>query len=133
MATEKKVSTPDEKTPEVDRIRDIIFGSHMRTYDGNFQTIQRDLDRLQQEIERLNEKLIEQEESQSQKVQALEREIRKVDDRLRTELRETAQKLTDEKVDRQMLGDLFIELGNQLKSNGSLAGALKEILEPKED
>jgi hypothetical protein len=133
MTTDKKLQNPDEKSPEVDRIRDIIFGSQMRAYEGNFQTIQRDLERHLQEIERLNEKLIEQEKSHSQKLQALEREIRKADDTLRTELRETAQKLTEAKVDRQMLGGLFIELGSQLKSESSFAGTLKEILESRED
>jgi predicted nucleic acid-binding Zn-ribbon protein len=133
MTTEKKLPSSDEKSPEVERIRDIIFGSQMRAYEGNFQTIQRDLERHLQEIERLNEKLIEQEKNHSQKLQALEREVRKADDNLRTELRETAQRLTDAKVDRQMLGDLFIELGNQLKSESSFAGALKEILGSKED
>jgi predicted nucleic acid-binding Zn-ribbon protein len=132
MTTEKKIPSSDEKSPEVDRIRDIIFGSQMRTYEGNFQTIQRDLERHLQEIERLNEKLVEQEKSYSQKLQTLERDMRKSDDTLRAELRETAQKLTDEKVDRQVLGDLLIELGNQLKSTSSFAGTLKEILESKE-
>lgn len=137
MATDKNTSNPDEKAPEVERIRDIIFGSQMRTYEGNFQTIQRDLDRLMQEIERLNEKLTnqiaEQDKSHNQKLQVLERDSRKADDGLRSELREIAQKLTDEKVDRQMLGDLLIELGNQLKSPGSFAGTLKAMLEPKDD
>lgn len=130
---DKKIPSPDDKSQEVDRIRDIIFGSQMRTYDGNFQTIQRDLERHLQEIERLNEKLAEQERTFSQKLQALEREMRRSDDTLRTELRETAQRLTDEKVDRQVLGNLFIEIGNQLKSAGSLSGALEEILETRED
>lgn len=132
MTTEKKLPNSEDKSPEVDRIRDIIFGSQMRAYEGNFQTIQRDLDRLLQEIERLNEKLSEQEKSYTHKVQTLERETRKADDGLRTEMRETAQKLSDEKVDRQALGDLFIELGNQLKSSGSIAGALEQMLKSKE-
>lgn len=133
MTTEKKLTGSDEKSPEVDRIRDIIFGSQMRDYEGNFLTIQRDLERHLQELERLNEKLIEQEKNQSQHLQTLERDMRKADDNLRTELRETAQRLTDAKVDRQMLGDLFIELGNQLKLETLLAGELKEILGSKED
>lgn len=122
----------DEKAQEVDRIRDIIFGSQMRTYEGNFQTIRRDMDRLQQEIDRLNEALAEQERVFTQKLQALEREMRKADDGLRAELRETANKLGDEKVDRQMLGDLFSELGSQLKSAPTFSGTLEEILDSKE-
>ena len=128
MPTEKVKANPDDKSPEVERIREIIFGSQMRTYEGNFQNLQRDLARLLQEIERLNEKLAELDKDQSQKLQVLERDMRKADDNLRAELRETAQKLIDEKVDRQVLGDLFIQLGNQLKSSGSIADTLKDIL-----
>ena len=133
MTTEKKIPSAEEKPQEVDRIRDIIFGSQMRTYEGNFQTIQRDLERLLHEIDRLNEKTDEQDRNHIQKLQALERELRKADDNLRTELRETAFKLTDEKVDRQFLGDLLIELGSQLKSAGSFTGVSKETLESKEE
>jgi hypothetical protein len=133
MTTEKKIPSTDEKPQEVERIRDIIFGSQMRTYEGNFQTIQRDLERLMHELDRLNEKTDEQDRNHSQKLQALERQLRKSDDSLRTELRETAFKLTDEKVDRQFLGDLLIELGSQLKSASSFTGMPKEILEPKEE
>lgn len=133
MTSNKDQSIPDEKSPEVERIRDIIFGPQMRAYEGYFQNIQRDFDRLAQEIERLNEKLADQEKNQSQKLQSLEKDTRKADDGLRAELRETAQKLIDEKVDRKVLGDLLIELGEQLKSSGALAGQLKEIFEPKEE
>jgi hypothetical protein len=122
MTTETKHPSTEETPHEVDRIREIIFGTHMRAYEGNFQTIQRDLERLQQEIDHLNDALVEQEKNQKKKLQTLERE-----------LRETAQKLTAEKVDRQVLGDLLIELGGLLKSAGSFAGALKEMLASQED
>jgi hypothetical protein len=131
MADDKKIPIVDEKPQEVDRIRDIIFGSQMRTYEGNFQTIKRDIERLMHEIDRLNEKTDEQDRLHSQKLQAFERELRKADDNLRTELRETAFKLTDEKVDRQFLGDLLIELGSQLKSASSYTIPPKETSESK--
>ena len=132
MTAEKKITSAEEKPQEVDRIRDIIFGSQMRTYEGNFQTIQRDLERLLGEIDRLNEKMEEQDRFQSQKLQALERDLRKADNNLLTELRETAFKLTDEKVDRQFLGDLLIEMGSQLKSAGTVKELSKETSESKE-
>lgn len=133
MTPEKKIPNSEETSQEVDRIREIIFGSQMRTYEGKFQTVQRDLERLQQEIDRLTEKLAEQEKNHRDKLQANERELRKTNDSLRNELRETAQKLSDEKVDRKVLGDLFIELGGHLKTGGSLADSLKDLLEVKED
>ena len=123
----------DEQIPttsqEVERIRDIIFGPQMRNYEQQFQNVQRDLDRLQQELDRLTEQLASQDNSQSKKLQELRREMRQADDELRDELRQTAQKLATDKVDRVTLGELFIELGTHLKTGGSLADLLKGLEE----
>jgi hypothetical protein len=124
-----------EVVEKIDRVRDIIFGPQMRDYDQQLQSIKRDLDRLQQEIDHLNERLVEQDGNQLKKLQALHREMRQVDDDVRTELRQTAQKLTIDKVDRLALGELFIELGGHLKMGGSLAGIadwLKSLDEKKQ-
>jgi hypothetical protein len=118
-------------TEEVERIRDIIFGPQMRDYDHRFNNVQRDLDRLQQEIDRLTEQLTDQDSAQTKKVQALRRDMRQADDDLREEVRETAQKLTIDKVDRMALGELFIELGTHLKTGGSLADLLKSVSGPE--
>ena len=127
-----KANSQAESIEEVDRIRDIIFGHQMRDYEQRFQIFQRDLERLQQEIDRLTEQLADQDSSQSKKLQDLRREMRKADDGLRDELRETAQRLTIEKVDRIALGELFIELGTHLKTGGSLAELLKSLEEQEQ-
>ena len=127
-----KANSQAESIEEVDRIRDIIFGHQMRDYEQRFQIFQRDLERLQQEIDHLTEQLADQDSSQSKKLQDLRREMRKADDGLRDELRETAQRLTIEKVDRVALGELFIELGTHLKTGGSLAELLKSLEEQEQ-
>lgn len=133
MADEQtEITSQTESVQEVDRIRDIIFGPQMRDYQQRFQIFQRDLERLQQEIDRLTEQLADQDSSQSKKLQDLRREMRKADDGLRDELRETAQRLTIEKVDRIALGDLFIDLGTHLKTGGSLAELLKSLEEQEQ-
>ena len=112
---------------EVDRIRDIIFGTQMRDYDQQFQTVRRDLERLQQEIDRLTEQLTDQDSAHSKRLRDMRREVRQTDDGLREELRQTTQKLGTEKVDRVALGELFIELGTHLKTGGSMADLLKGL------
>jgi predicted nucleic acid-binding Zn-ribbon protein len=99
----------------------------MRDYEQRFQIIQRDLDRLQQEIDRLTEQLAEQDSSQGKKLQNLRREMCQADEDLRDELRQTAQNLMTDKVDRVALGELFIELGTHLKTGGSLADVLESL------
>ncbi len=112
----------DGSPEKMDRVRDIIFGPQMRDYEQRFKQVQRDLDRLQAELGHLTERLTEQDASQLKKLQALHRDMRQSDEDIRTELRQTADKLTFDKVDRLALGELFIELGSHLKMGGSLAG-----------
>ena len=133
MADEKtKAASKTEPAQEVDRIRDIIFGTQMQDYEQKFQTMQRDLERLQEEIDRLTEQLGDQDSNQGKKLQSLRQEMRKADDGLRDEFRETAQKLADDKVNRLVLGELFIELGTHLKTGGSLAELLKSLEEQEQ-
>ena len=122
MTDEPAKATPQlEAGQDVDRIREIIFGSQMRDYQQRFQSLQRDLARHQQEIDHLAEQLAEQGSDQGKKLQSLRQELRQADEGLRDELRQTGQKLAAEKVDRVVLGELFIELGTHLKTGGSLA------------
>jgi len=122
-----KATSRAESIGDVEHIRDIIFGAQMREYEQQFQNARRDLERLQREIDGLADRLADQDSSQNKKLQDLRREMRKADDGLRHELRETSQKLTDEKVDRAVLGELFIELGTHLKEGGSIGDLLRGL------
>jgi hypothetical protein len=127
MAKEQSKISQMEAGPEVDRIRDIIFGPQMREYEQRFTSIKHDLDRLQQEVDRLAEQLNEQDGTHNKKLQALRKETRQGDDALREELRQIAKTLTGDKVDRIALGELFTELGAHLKTGGSLTDLLERI------
>jgi predicted nucleic acid-binding Zn-ribbon protein len=131
MTGEEHTVVQNESGQEMDRVREIIFGAHMRDYQKQFQALQRDIDRLEQELDRLTGRVSEQDSDQGKKTQELRREMRQADKELRQELREAAQELASQKVDRVALGELFIELGTQLKAGGSLADLL-QVLEEKE-
>ena len=122
-------SVQTEVPRDVDRIREILFGGQMREYEQRFQVMQRDLERLQQELDRLNEQLGSQDSEQNKKLQAQRRDLRQADDEIRSELRQTTQTLTNEKVDRAALGELFAELGNRLKTGSSVADLLASLVQ----
>jgi septal ring factor EnvC (AmiA/AmiB activator) len=132
--TDEKTRGTEQAAPiqEVDRIRDIIFGPQMRDYQERFQQVTRDLERVQQELDRLSQQLADQDSNQSKKLQALRRETREADDNLRAELRRSAEQLANDKVSRDSLGELFVELGTRLQSGGSLTGLLEGIVEADE-
>ncbi len=86
-------------------------------------------DELVTGAERLNAQLAEEATTRSTDLQNLRQELRKADLDLRDEVRQIAQRLTDTKTDRGMLGDLFVELGNRVKTGSGLAELLKGLEE----
>lgn len=120
--------TSPQTGQNLERAREILLGPVMRDYENRFAALRRDVERLQQALERANRQLAEQESQTNRRLQELREELLKQDDELRAELREAVQNLVDSKVERQTLGDLFIELGTQIKGNGALANVLEELL-----
>jgi chromosome segregation ATPase len=120
-------------TQDVERIRDILFGTQMRDYQQQFEALQRDVVRLQQELDRLNEQLAEQDNNQGKKLQDLRRDTRQAEDDLRRELRETAQRLAADKVETVDLGRLFLELGTRLTEGRSVGDLLRSLVEEEQD
>lgn len=133
MSEETPQPIPQLKaSQDVSRIRDIIFGPQIRDYEQRFQTLVRDLERLQQELDHTTEQLSDQDVVLDKKIQALRKEARQNNDDLRAEMRENVQKLTFDKVDRITLGELFIQLGTNLKTGGSLTELLKSLADNTE-
>jgi len=132
--SDEKAQQQEQARPiqEVDRIRDIIFGPQMRDYQERFQQVMRDLERLQQELGRLSQQLAEQDSSQNKKLQALRREVREADDNVRTELRQSVEQLANDKVSRESLGEMLIDLGMRLKGESSLTGLLQDLVKSDE-
>ena len=113
---------------DLERIREILFGQTIRDYDSRFSSVSRDAERMQKSIDQLSQQLAEQQAENSRKLQELRKEMRESEDSLRTELRDVNQRLTEEKMDKQVLGDLFIELGNQIKTGAIFSGVLEDLL-----
>jgi predicted nucleic acid-binding Zn-ribbon protein len=111
----------------VGRIREIIFGSQMRDYEGRFRLLQRDLENLKDELEALREQSNKQDKEQGKKLQKLRDDLRQSDDDLRAEMREAVDRLTMDKVDRSTLGDLLIEMGKRLKEDSALGSMLETL------
>lgn len=88
------------------------------------------LDKVKAQVEGLSAELSEQDTAQRTQQEALRQELRRADAELREELRQVAQRLTDGKTDRSTLGELFIELGQHVKTGGSLTDLLKDLGEP---
>lgn len=128
MSTRQTIgSTPSPQ--DLERVREILFGKTIREYEKRFQTLQRDLDRLQSALDKANERLAEQEREHNKHLQEVRQELRAASSELRAEMREITERLTGEKVDKETLGDLLVELGTQIKGEGLFSSVLEGLLQ----
>jgi len=88
--------------------------------------------KLQAQEEQYRTKHAEIDEKQSQDIQDLQNTVRRMQDELYTEMRQTSERLNEEKTDRSTLGNLLIELGTNLREGPSeslMAGLLEHLNE----
>jgi uncharacterized protein involved in exopolysaccharide biosynthesis len=128
----KEDDSRQKNVQEMERIREIVFGAQMRSYDQNFATLRQDLNRLQNALAQAQEQMSNQEQEQSRRLQALRRELNESDEIIRAELRQLTNQLSSDKVDRSTLGELLVDLGNQIKAGSSLSHLLQDLFESDE-
>lgn len=78
-----------ESSDKVERIREIVFGAHMRDYAQKFDLLNRELSRLNREVERLNQQLRDQESG-------FKRQLRDEGERFNNQLQEQDRRQTQQ-------------------------------------
>lgn len=98
-SSEAIVSVTDS-VDKVERIRDLLFGAHMRDYTQRFDLISRDLTRLTQETTRLNETIQEQDSKFTklvrQEIDRLTVQLQEQDKRSQQQVQQVDQRLTEQ-------------------------------------
>lgn len=117
---------------DLERVREILFGGVIRDHDARFVTLQRDLERLQKALDRTNAELAKQDSAQNQQLQEARQGFLAENDELRAELRSSVERLSSAKVDKEQLGNLFVEMGNQIKGDGMISAVLDGLLHVSE-
>lgn len=129
----------DRPISELDRIRDIIFGSQMQDYQGQFSRIAAELGLLSQQLGELRTTIAQQKAAQDQRLDELERDFSEKSERLnsnltaqthqlaedlRTEFAQALDALKDDKASRLDVGDILVEMGTRLKEQFGVADLL---------
>ncbi|HMN26787.1 MAG TPA: hypothetical protein PKE45_01440 [Caldilineaceae bacterium] len=94
-------SSVAESGDKVERIRELIFGGHIREYGQKFDLLNREISRLNREIERLNQQLRDQES-------VAKRQLRDESERLNTQLQEQDRRQSQQlqEVDRRQTAEV---------------------------
>jgi chromosome segregation ATPase len=92
MSKESDKAQPEDRPiAEVDRIRDIIFGSQMRSYDRQFKEVAGQLDLLSKQLEELRSALDQQRAAQEMRTNDLQGEVRQRSEEVRNDLSDRMQ------------------------------------------
>ncbi len=102
-----------DSASKIEAIKNLIFGENIVQYDGEFETIRKDLQKkkevLENYIDEVRNELMQSIDSLSTDVN-----IRITD--LEQALQEKTDKLSEKKVDKKELGKLLINLGEKISS-----------------
>jgi len=71
---------------EVNRLRQVIFGEQMEEYERRFADVRRDVERVLSDLRIVQDSVAEFEKSQTKRVEALERDMRRAHDELRRDV-----------------------------------------------
>lgn len=124
-------NTPRAKrsASEIERIRELVVGPQLRQSEQKISTLQKDIERLQRELRQLRSQQNDNNKSLTENLQQLQQELQESVGEVRDELRLVTTGLEKDKVDRQKLGDLFIELGNHIREGGEISDVLQSLFE----
>jgi DNA anti-recombination protein RmuC len=121
----------DRPVTELDRIRDIIFGQQMQTYQGQFDRVAGQLALLGEQLDELRAVLSQEKVDRQSRSEELERTLSERLDQLAEELRssftQALDDLKDDKASRLDVGDILVEMGTRLKQQFVVADLVGHI------
>ncbi|GAB1855813.1 hypothetical protein MHTCC0001_06480 [Flavobacteriaceae bacterium MHTCC 0001] len=102
---------PKSNSSKIDAIKEIIFGENIQEYNSEFEAIKSDILAKKEELQNLISS-VESELLQNIDNLSTDINIRITD--LESALNDKLDNLDEEKMNRKLLGDLFIKLGNKI-------------------
>ena len=110
--SEESAKSPQE-LEKLSAIRDIIFGNEIKEYNQEFTDIKKILDANKADSDEKDEQLKNELNSKIDELSAkMDSKLDALDERLSASIAA----LSEEKTDRQKLGDLLMKIGQELKS-----------------
>ena len=105
----EEIEKSEKEIEKLSAIRDIIFGNEIKEYNEEFSDIKNVIDTNKSESNK-------QDESLHKKIEDLSAKMDEGLEKLNNLLTDKINTLSQEKTDRQKLGDLLVKIGQDLKS-----------------
>jgi len=109
--TEEPIGNTTEEASKIDAIKQLIFGENIQAYDSEFEAVKNDILTKKQELEDL---IDEVRKELLQNIDNLSTDINIRITDLENSFNDKAESLDEKKLDRKLLGELLINLGEKI-------------------
>lgn len=109
--SKKDNSAVVDANSKIDAIKQLIFGENMQAYDTEFEAVKQDILSKKQELENLVDEIRTE---LLQNIDNLSTDINIRITELENTLNDKAEALDEKKLDRKLLGDLLVNLGEKI-------------------
>lgn len=110
---ENNVTSVSDSASKIEVIKNLIFGENIAEYNSEFETLKKEIDTKRKELKNY---IDEARDELMASIDNLSTDINIRITDLENALEDKADKLNEEKVDRRLLGDLLISLGEKIAS-----------------
>ncbi len=113
-----KVAALSEQTnsDSMQQIREIIFGEYIHSWENNFKRLEKKLADLGKKIDAIHADLKSESGGRVEALSQSKNELRSEIKKLQTEMTNKLKKIDDSKVDKDSIGEVFIQWGQQVKA-----------------
>ncbi|WP_072348896.1 fructose 1,6-bisphosphatase [Flavobacteriaceae bacterium A100] len=109
--TEEPIGNTSEAASKIDAIKQLIFGENIQAYDSEFEAVKKDILTKKQELEDL---IDEVRKELLQNIDNLSTDINIRITNLENSFNDKAESLDEKKLDRKLLGELLMNLGEKI-------------------
>jgi len=102
-----------DSASKIEVIKNLIFGENIAEYNSEFDTLKKEIDKKQKELKNY---INEAREELMSSIDNLSTDVNIRITDLENALEDQADKLSEQKVDKKLLGDLLISLGEKISS-----------------
>jgi len=113
-----KLAALSEQTnsDSIQRIREIIFGEYIHSWENNFKRLEKKIGDLNKKIDTIHAELKSESVGRVEELSQSKKELKSEIKKLQTEMTNKLKKLDDSKVDKDSIGEVFIQWGQQVKA-----------------
>lgn len=114
--TDGVITSEQTNSDSINQIREIILGEHISSWEKNFKRLEKKLNDLDRKISSVQDALKNENSNLGDELSKSQKELSSKITKLQSEFNKSIKELEGSKVDKDSIGEVFIQWGQQVKT-----------------